>query len=253
MSSGTSEKRRTVRIWAASDLHGIDPASASIDPQPDGCDVAVLAGDICPLPDFTIRAIQEQVIWLNVVVGEWAAAHPDIQFVAIPGNHDVFLTRMNLARESMRLPPNVHFLIDEEVEVCGLKFYGTPWCPWINGKWAFEACDPRREQMWFACIPNGTDVLVSHSPPYVEGLEIDCSCQYPTERRKHFGSRPLYDAIERRRPALNIFGHIHTGDHRPLRMPCGTLARNVSILDEDYRVAYNPAIIELTPNEAEGD
>ena len=48
---------------------------------------------------------------------------------------------------------------------------------------------------------------------------------------------------------LNICGHIHTGDHNPnlitLNNGKSATIQNVSILDEEYQVAYYPAIIEI--------
>ena len=148
-------------------------------------------------------------------------------------------------REDLSLPPNFHFLIDEEAEVCGLRVYGTPWVPFINGRWAFEANAEIRERQWFDCIPSGTDILVAHSPPLVDGLDVDVSLQFPTQRRRHCGSRALADAIDRVAPSLCVFGHIHSGDHRLHTLPNGTALRNVSVLDEDYRMAYQPAIIDV--------
>ena len=233
---------KQVRVWAASDLHGIDPATLPV--QPDGCDIALLAGDLCPLPDWAIRTIDAQVVWLNVVVGEWVASRPQTQFVAIPGNRDVFLKRKH-ARKFIRLPPNVHFLIDEGVDVCGLRVYGTPWVPSFNGRFAFEAHSEAIEQQWFDSIPAGTDILVSHAPPRIAGLYLDSHLQYPHMMLRHFGSRPLADAIRRVAPALCVFGHIHTGDHSLHTLSCGTALRNVSVIDEDYRLAFRPAVINV--------
>ena len=59
----------------------------------------------------------------------------------------------------------------------------------------------------------------------------------------------LLDALKERRPRYALCGHIHTGDHTPitLRHPDGseTVVRNVSRLDEDYRIRYEPFVFEL--------
>lgn len=247
--------RSPVRIWAASDLHGIDPATLAV--QPDGCDLAILAGDLCPLADMSIRAVNAQPAWMNVVLGEWVASRPETQFVAIPGDHDVFLKRRDkpvmrgtvptARRGDVSLPQNFHLLIDEGVDVCGLRVYGTPWVPYVDGRWAFEANSEVRERQWFDCIPDGTDVLVSHAPPRFDGLDADVTLQFPTQRLRHYGSRPLAEAITRSRPALCVFGHVHSGDHSARRLECGTILRNASVLDEDFTVSYPPAIFTLTP------
>ena len=237
--------RRPVKIWAVADLHGIDPATLL--PPPDGCDVAVIAGDIAPLGDFTIKEIESQHVWMNEVLGRWAASRPDLQIVSVPGEHDVFLNRWGFRRDALRLPKNFHLLIDEDITILGLRFYCTPWIPWSGGKWEFEAKDWRLEQEWYDSIPKGTDVLVCHAAPRVEGLSVDCKCQYQTERMRHLGSEFLTDSISRARPALCVFGHVHSGDHEPYRLRCGTVIRNVSVLDEDFIVSFPPAVFNIKP------
>ena len=238
----------TVRIWAAADLHGIDPAVLPV--QPNGCQVAVFAGDICPLPDFAIWTIDEQPVWLNEVMGAWAASRPELQVVLVPGEHDVFIEKRKNWKERLRLPPNVHLLIDEGKTICGLRFYGSPWIPWIKYstdtfRLAFMAINEVRERMWFDCIPKGTDVVVTHAPPRLDDYALDCTLQYPTEIRNHHGSRELAGVLERIAPSVAVFGHVHTGDHAFVMTDYGTGLRNVSLLDEDYRLSYSPAIIDV--------
>ena len=62
----------------------------------------------------------------------------------------------------------------------------------------------------------------------------------------HFGSRVLAATIARVKPKLAFCGHIHTGDHRVHDMvhENGLITKiyNVSRLNEDYIVAYEPLI-----------
>ena len=62
----------------------------------------------------------------------------------------------------------------------------------------------------------------------------------------HFGSRALAATIVRVKPKLAFCGHIHTGDHRVHDMvhENGLITKiyNVSRLNEDYAVAYEPQI-----------
>ena len=64
----------------------------------------------------------------------------------------------------------------------------------------------------------------------------------------HFGSLDLTDEIARKRPRFVFCGHIHTGDHVPVVLDHGessTTVYNVSRLDEDYEIAYEPLRLEI--------
>ena len=60
----------------------------------------------------------------------------------------------------------------------------------------------------------------------------------------HFGSRALTDVLRSVKPMLAFCGHIHTGDHRVHKLVHDdgrvTKVYNVSRLDENYTVAYDP-------------
>lgn len=125
--------------------------------------------------------------------------------IFIPGNHDrLFETNLGLARSMMT---NAIVLVDEMVEINGLKIYGSPWQPEFYN-WAFNL--PRGSELikrW-AMIPPDVDMLVTHGPPqgildYVEGIrngvEFSQSC----------GCEDLYNRVEVIQPKLHIFGHIH--------------------------------------------
>jgi Icc-related predicted phosphoesterase len=101
--------------------------------------------------------------------------------------------------------------------------------------WAFMK-EPRDLVEVYAKIPAGIDILVSHQPPYGFGD------RFP-DRHDHVGSEALRDAIDRVRPRLVICGHIHGGRGR--YEYDGIPIYNVSILDDDYRPAFAPTVIEL--------
>ena len=87
------------------------------------------------------------------------------------------------------------------------------------------------------------DILITHTPPFVEDWDVDVSLQ---TQSSHFGSRALAATIARVKPKLAFCGHIHTGDHRVHDMvhENGLITKiyNVSRLNEDYDVAYEPQI-----------
>lgn len=55
------------------------------------------------------------------------------------------------------------------------------------------------------------------------------------------------------KPRYLFCGHIHTGDHEPLTTAhddgSSTVCYNVSRLDENYEIAYDPRVLEIEPRE----
>jgi Icc-related predicted phosphoesterase len=85
-------------------------------------------------------------------------------------------------------------------------------------------------------IPAVTDVLITHGPPF--GV-LDQS--HPSTA--HLGCEELAKAVERIRPRLNIFGHIH-GGHGQMAAN-GTRFVNASVVNEAYRLVNEPHIAEI--------
>ena len=117
-----------------------------------------------------------------------------------------------------------------------LKIYGTPWTKsfkGINKHCKAFTCDTEDElREKFNLIPDDTDILISHGPPYGVLDEV--------QRYKHHencGSVALREALDRVKPKINVFGHIHEKGSRTVvykhRGP-NTLCINASIVDESY-------------------
>jgi Icc-related predicted phosphoesterase len=85
-------------------------------------------------------------------------------------------------------------------------------------------------------IPEGTDVVVTHGPPF--GVLDKSLSSTP-----HLGCEELAKAIEQIRPRLNIFGHIH-GGHGQMTAN-GTQFVNASAVDEAYRLVHEPQVVEI--------
>ncbi len=208
-------------IAAISDLHGYIPAPAA-QAVIDQADIVCICGDIESYAMHTFA-------WIN------ALKKP---VVLTPGNHDWFLSDPSGAKTNWGLGPHIHVLIDEGCDINGIRFWGTPWSP-IFFNWAFMLPpDGLREK--FAMIPENIDVLLCHSPPRIPRNRIDVV----ENRRDHCGSVELAEAVRRARPRHLLCGHIHTGDHSPVRLG-ETICRNVSYLDESYSPAFLPATLEL--------
>jgi hypothetical protein len=75
-----------------------------------------------------------------------------------------------------------------------LHLYGSPWTR-KHGTSAFEYL--RGVDKWTKTIPEGTDVLITHMPPFGH-LDLD-----------GIGDEKLLREVRRVLPSLHVFGHIH--------------------------------------------
>jgi len=154
--------------------------------------------------------------------------------ICIAGNHDwIFEKNSLLGRELV--PDNVIYLQNEEVIIDGIKFYGTPvQPPFCN--WAFNVFEPKLTEFW-KMIPNDTDVLITHSPPFMIG-------DYVPRVMKHEGSPSLYkEVVDRIKPMVHCFGHIH--EAYMVKTINGIKFINASCLDGDYMAVNEPIIVEI--------
>lgn len=224
-----------MNLLALSDLHGVVDVR-NIDLT--GVDVCVLAGDIAPLTSLTWGGKHAQLEWLRKVFVPFMEKNNRTEFVFVAGNHDFWGEQAR--PENSFWPNNAHYLKNSSCKVHGKTFYGLPQVPEINGRWAFE-CDSDTMEIFCDEIPDGVDVLVTHTPPRIGGSDIDSSkgTFLINGEPPHFGSSELTDAIERVQPAYLFCGHIHTGDHSCVEIG-KTKCFNVSLLDEGYEQSYTP-------------
>lgn len=213
-------------LVAISDTHG---HHESID-LPRG-EMLVHAGDSCSRG--TLGEFEDFLAWFS--------AQPHEHKVLIAGNHDrVLELDPELARAA--IPDNVTYLQDQAAEIAGFRVYGSPWTP-IFADWAFML--PRGEllaERWRQ-IPTDTQILITHGPPYGHGdLAPPNVSRYP----RSVGCLELLHALQRVRPQVHVFGHIHQGhgvtvsDEVPF-----TRFMNAATCTEAYRPDHPPLVIEL--------
>lgn len=187
-----------IKIAAISDMHGrLD----GLDPR--GCEICVIAGDFSRQTGFGRQAMKDQREWIYDEFFAWTNSFPDTTFVVVAGNHDLCLDPAMTSRypdEDWKIewPANVRYLCDSGAEIFGLAFYGAPWVPVINCRWAFEAESDELKKK-FALVPEGVDVLVAHAPPRLPGYLGDVSLE-SGEDSERFGSSELADALFAKRP-----------------------------------------------------
>ena len=171
------------RIVAIADTHNRHAQLA----LPAG-DVLIHAGDLTGRG--TLRELEQ--------VADWLRAQPHRHKVVVAGNHDFALQRQ--PAQAKALFQGLHLLEDEEVQLEGLRIWGAPWQPWFHD-WAFNLRrGPEIDAKW-RLIPAGVDVLVTHGPPHGYGDVV-----YRGER---VGCEDLTRHLDRVKPRLHLFGHIH--------------------------------------------
>lgn len=158
--------------------------------------------------------------------------------ILIAGNHDWLFERNTSLAKSL-VPENVIYLEDSGVEIDGYYFYGTP-VQKIFNDWAFNRPESKMKQH-FEMIPEKTDILITHNPPYMIGDYVPWSY-------KHEGSPSLYmEVVKRIRPLIHVFGHIHEG--RGIKVIDDITFINATNLDGNYLPVHIPTIVEIEANE----
>ena len=168
--------------------------------------------------DFSGRGTAQQIIDFN----DWLGAQNYTHKIVIAGNHDFMFEKD--PDQAQSLLSNALYLQDSSTEIKGLKIYGSPWQPWFYD-WAFNLQrGPEIAEKW-ALIPESTDILLTHGPPYGIG-DI-------TKRGEHAGCEDLLKRIQAIKPKVHCFGHIH--EHSGQWEIDGTKFINASTCDFDYK------------------
>lgn len=225
-----------MRIAAWSDGHGSLPKLEKT------VDVVIIAGDIMPL--HIQRQTNESIKWFANDFFKYIKKLPCKKVFFVPGNHDFLFENISpktindMISQDAEISNKLIYLLDEEYEYKGYKFYGTPW---VTGpsNWAFYTSNP---EITYNHIPDDTNILICHQPPKID--KIGCSYPYqPNER--NFGSDNLTRVIEDNENIKYVFcGHIHSGIHDGIQYD-KKMIYNVSIKDEDYEDTYNVTYIEI--------
>jgi Icc-related predicted phosphoesterase len=206
-----------MRIVCVSDTHGFH---RNLD-VPEG-EVLIHAGDFS-----TPRATVEKLDDFNA----WLAELPHKNKIVVAGNHDkLFAADSKLARS--RLSAAV-YLEQSAVVLHGIRFWGCPVTP-VLPHMAFAVARGEAGKYWDK-MPVKTDVLITHGPPF--GI-LDKEELW----REHMGCVQLNKAVQRVRPMLHVFGHIHGGRGRE-EGPDGAQFVNCAALQGSR--LYPPIVVEL--------
>jgi hypothetical protein len=163
------------------------------------------------------------------------------------GNYDWFhhlMNEENLSQSDVVYLEDSEFIINSPEFSRPIKFYGSPWQPEFYN-WAFNL--PRQgtelERYW-SMIPEDTDILITHGPPH--------SCRDFVQERfggHSVGCEQLMFHVERVKPLLHTFGHIH-GSYGGVYKK-DTLYVNASTCTERYIPSNKPIIVDLVEYDGE--
>lgn len=202
-----------MRIVCISDTHCLYPE------VPDG-DVIIHAGDVSMTGE--IQEITPFFRWFNHL--------PHKYKILIGGNHDRALAEIPVLF-SMGA---IHYLNDSWTEIDGLFIGGSPVSQQYGSICAFAREGEELQRHWDN-LSKGLDILVTHGPPY--GI-LDRAYPYGQQ----LGDVALFAAVQRIKPKLHVFGHIH-GGYGIKRMNDITFV-NAAHCNEAYLGVNKPIVID---------
>lgn len=211
-----------MRIVALSDTHGKHNQIA----VPDG-DVLIHCGDI---------TIRDQRATLESF-GRWLGTQPHQHILVTWGNHDTVAEESPIEAEQIvqyAAGCEIRFLVNRSITIGGRVFYGAPYSNPF-GDWAFMPSEAEQDNL-FRAIPANADVVFTHGPPLGFGDRIVSGRQV--------GSAALRRRLLEVRPRYAFCGHIHEA-YGGYETPWGGSVINCSVLDERYRVAHAPVVVDL--------
>lgn len=125
--------------------------------------------------------------------------------ILIAGNHDAFAFINGREFKDLCKYYGIIYLENTDVIIDGIKIFGTPISP-TYGNWYFMKSRDKMDRVW-SNLGTDIDILVTHTPP--KGI-LDMSFNRNSRELERCGCNALRKHIlERIKPKLNLFGHIH--------------------------------------------
>lgn len=218
-------------IDCIADLHGYYP-------KLEGGDLLIVAGDL------TARDTLEETDKFD----EWLGRLNYRKKIFIAGNHDNSLVEEKPKKyyciTKEKKFERFEYLCDSGTEFEGLKIWGSPWTltfPGMNPRCKAFTVDTEEElaEKW-ALIPDDTDILITHGPPFAM---MDAVYDYEAGKIRNCGSKSLHERICKLKLKLHVFGHIHEGYFERKIGNCTFV--NASHVNEHYQPVNKPIRIVL--------
>ncbi|SFB69622.1 Predicted phosphoesterase [Zunongwangia mangrovi] len=164
---------------------------------------------------------------------QWFSKLPHKHKILIAGNHDFHLEKYSTNLDDI-IPDNIHYLSDSGITLENFRIWGSPFTPG-NGNWAFNLERGRSIRKKWNLIPQNTDILITHTPPY--GI-LDESKTY-----KNIGCEELLKKIVDIKPKLHFFGHVHDDFGKKSIGP--TLFVNNAVMDSKNRLINGVSVVDV--------
>ena len=221
------------KIWIISDTH--EKHGALIVPE---VDAVIHCGDEAN------SSQPEKNLPESMRFFEWYSSLPIERKLFVPGNHSTAISRGWVAPDMYQ---SVEFLIHQEADLFGLSVFGSPWAPsmpWQN-PWVYTKKRDKMHAVWES-LPDGIDLLVTHGP--AKGILDMVGSMVAGKGFVCVGCASLAKWIDRHRPAIHAFGHIH--DDKGVKnygtfTRDGTTSINASVCDHRYEPVHGGFVVDL--------
>lgn len=180
------------------------------------------------------KEIQQFIDWLN--------EQPHEHKLWIPGNHELSLDDFPYNIDAIEKATGTMCMHNKEHEIDGVRFFGTAYTPRFN-HWAFGLTKEASERFWDTAPE--TDVVICHGPP--RGFLDTPTPEWDYGDR--FGCEHFAKYIERTKPKVACFGHIHGSGGQTIEEDNGVTYANVALMSEDYEIINKPTILEINNDE----
>lgn len=165
---------------------------------------------------------------------QWFSQQPHPNKIFVAGNHDFLFERETQENIDKLIPKNIIYLNDSGITINGMNIWGSPITPWFYD-WAFNRQRGEDIRQHWEKIPLNTDILITHGPPF--GI-LD-----KTKRGELVGCKDILPFIEKIKPKLHVFGHIH--EEYGMKKMDETVFVNASVLDERYDLVNRAVEVEF--------
>jgi len=165
--------------------------------------------------DFSKRMRADEVDRTMADFNAFLQTLPHQHKIVISGNHEIGLNGLNRSDIQNRLPACT-YLQDTSITIHGIKFYGTPWTS--SCRMGFSASHEQLQEKWRA-IPDDTDVLLTHMPPFMimdlawqnrNSTAEECKyCGKSHRNYRHWGNYDLRQRVLAMKPKAHLYGHVH--------------------------------------------